>query len=135
MDRPVKSAPLPASMRAILAFLSILLITACTSVESQSRVRELVGDWRYADEVQSCRYSFSRDGSFTGEVRLQKRLVSKFTGRWSIKGQSLHYTYLSDSLGSIPAGATDRDELLEVKRDSFIIQAANGARRRYVRMR
>ena len=135
MERPVKSAPLLASMRAIFAFLSILLVTACASVESQSRVRELVGDWRYADKIQSCRYSFRRDGSFTGEVRLQKRLVSKFTGRWSIKGQSLHYTYLSDALGRIPAGATDRDELLEVKTDSFIIQAANGARRRYLRVR
>jgi len=135
MERPVNRAPLLASMRAILAFLSILLITACANVESLSRVRELVGDWRYADKIQSCRYSFSRDGSFTGEVRLQKRLVSKFTGRWSIQGQSLHYTYLSDALGRIPAGATDRDELLEVKKDSFVIHAANGDRRRYVRTR
>jgi hypothetical protein len=136
MKRPVKGAPLSASMKkAILAFLSIFLITACASVESQSRVRQLVGDWRYADEIQSCRYSFSRDGSFTGEVRLRTKLVSKFTGRWSIKGKSLNYTYLSDALGRIPAGATDRDELLEVKKDSFMIQAANGDRRRYVRMR
>lgn len=121
--------------KAILAFLLIFLITACASVESQSRVRQLVGDWRYADEIQSCRYSFSRDGSFTGEVRLRTKLVSKFTGRWSITGKSLNYTYLSDALGRIPAGATDRDELLEVKKDSFVIQAANGDRRRYVRMR
>jgi len=122
-------------MKAVVAFVSILLIAACANVESQRRSRQLVGNWRYADELQSCRYSFNRDGSFTGEVRLQERLVSKFTGRWSIKGQSLHYTYLSDALGSIPAGATDRDELLEVKKDSFIIRAANGDRRRYVRMR
>jgi hypothetical protein len=135
MKRPVKGAPLPATMKAILAFLSILLITACASIESQSRVRELVGDWRYADKIQCCRYSFSLDGSFTGEVRLQERLVSKFTGLWSIKERSLHYTYLSDALGRIPPGATDRDELLEVKKDSFIIQAANGDRRRYMRLR
>ena len=135
MERPVKGAPLPARMKAILAFTSILLIAACACVESQSRVGQLVGDWRYADKIQSCRYSFNRDGSFTGEVRLQKRLVSKFTGRWSIKGQSLNYAYLSDALGRIPAGATDRDELLEVKKDSFVIQAANGDRRRYARVR
>ena len=104
-------------------------------MESQSRARQLVGNWRYADERQSCRYSFNSDGSFTGEVRLRARLVSKFTGRWSITGRSLHYTYLSDTLGRIPAGATDRDELLEVKHDSFVIQAANGDRRRYLRTR
>jgi hypothetical protein len=135
MKRPVKGAPLPAPMKAILASLSILLITACASVQSQSRVRHLVGDWRYADQVRSCRYSFSRDGSFTGEVRLRAKLVSQFTGRWSIKGQSLRYTYLGDSLGRIPPGATDSDELLEVKKDSLLIQAANGDRRRYVRVR
>lgn len=133
--RPVKGVPLPASMKAIFAFLSILLVTACAGVESQSRVRQLVGDWHYADKVQSCHYSFSGDGSFTGEVRLRARLVSKFTGRWGIKGQALHYIYLADALGRIPAGATDRDELLEVRKDSFVIQAANGERRRYIRMR
>jgi len=122
-------------MKAVVAFISILLIAACANVESQRRDRQLVGNWRYADEVQSCRYSFSRDGSFTGEVRLRARLISKFTGRWSITGQSLHYTYLSDALGRIPPGAIDRDELLEVKEDSFVIRAANGERRRYLRMR
>jgi len=50
-------------------------------------------------------------------------------------GQTLHYLYLSDALGSIPTGATDHDQLLEVKKDHFVIQAANGARRRYVRVR
>ena len=135
MERPVNRAPLPASMKAAVAIISVLLIAACANVESQSRARQLVGNWRYADEVQSCRYAFSSDGSFTGAVRLRGRLVSKFSGRWSITGQSLHYTYLSDALGRIPAGATDRDELLEVKQDSFVIQAANGERRRYLRTR
>jgi hypothetical protein len=93
-----------------------------------------VGDWRYADQIQSCQYSFKSDGSFTGSVKQRKKLVSKFTGRWSITDQTLHYRYLSDVLGSIPAGATDQDQLLEVKRDHFLIQAANGERRRYVRI-
>ena len=39
--------------------------------------------------------------------------------------------YLSDDLGRIPAGATDRDKLLSVERDSFLIEAADGSRRRY----
>jgi hypothetical protein len=103
-------------------------------VESSSPGRQLVGNWRYADQVQSCHYSFKSDGSFTGEVRHRAKLVSKFRGRWSVDGQALLYKYLSDSLGSIPPGATDRDRLLAIKRDFFEIQAANGERRRYVRM-
>jgi len=135
MERPVNRAPLPASMKAVVACISILLIAACANVESQRRARQIVGNWRYVDDLQSCRYSFSSDGSFTGEVRLRARLVSKFAGRWSITGQSLNYTYFSDALGRIPTGATDRDELLEVKQDSFVIRAANGERRRYLRTR
>jgi hypothetical protein len=122
-------------MKAVLAFISLLSLAACTTVDSSSRARQLVGSWRYEDPVQSCQYSFKRDGSFTGEVKLRAKLISKFRGRWSVQGQTLHYNYLSDALGRIPAGATDRDQIIEIKKDSFLIQAANGDRRRYVRMR
>jgi hypothetical protein len=121
-------------MKAILALISLLSLAACATVDSSSRARQLVGNWRYADQVQSCHYSFMSDGSFTGEVRLRSKLISKFEGQWSVRGQILLYSYVSDALGRIPAGATDRDQLLEIKKDSFVIQAANGDRRRYVRM-
>lgn len=120
-------------MKAVLAFISVLSIAACTTLNRPAADRQLVGDWRYADRVQSCHYSFKSDGSFTGEVRMRSKLVSKFTGRWSVKGKTLFYRYVSDALGRIPAGATDQDELLEVNGDSFVIRAANGDRRRYVR--
>jgi hypothetical protein len=120
-------------MRAVLLFIS-LLFAACANLERTSPVRQLVGDWRYADQVQSCQYSFKSDGSFTGWVKQRDKLVSKFTGRWSINDRTLHYLYLSDVLG-IPAGATDQDQLLEIKKDDFVIRAANGERRRYLRVR
>ncbi len=65
---------------------------------------------------------------------LRKKLISKFKGRWSVRDQTVLYSYVSDSLGRIPAGATDRDQLLKINKDSFVIQAANGDRRRYVRI-
>lgn len=121
-------------MKAVLAFISLLLLAACATGDFPSGARQLVGNWRYTDEFQSCRYSFVSDGSFSGEVKLRAKLISKFKGRWSVLGQTLFYSYASDALGRIPAGATDRDQLLEIKKDSFVIQAANGDRRRYVRM-
>jgi hypothetical protein len=120
-------------MKAVFAFISLLSIAACTSLDGRTADRQLVGDWRYADRVQSCHYSFKGDGTFTGEVRMRSKLVSKFAGRWSVKGNALFYRYLSDALGRIPAGATDRDQLLEITKDSFVIRAANGDRRRYLR--
>jgi len=117
------------------AFLLITcLLASCASFPPQGR-NSLVGEWKYADNLQSCRYHFKRDGRFTGEVRLQGKLASKFTGSWDTQGDLLLYKYISDELGRIPAGATDRDKLLNVARDSFLIEAADGSRRRYSRIR
>ena len=120
-------------MKAVLAFISLLSLGACAIVDSPSQARQLVGNWRYMDQVQSCQYSFKSDGSFTGEVKLRKKLISKFEGRWSVRGRTLLYRYVNDALGRIPAGTTDRDQLLQIGKDSFVIEAANGERRRYVR--
>jgi hypothetical protein len=118
-------------MKTFLACLTAVLLAGCATVPSGPE--RLVGDWRYSDSLQSCLYSFRQDGTFTGEVRVQSKLVSKFHGRWSIKGHTLLYQYLGDVMGRIPTGATDQDELLELGSDSFVIRAANGDRRRYIR--
>jgi hypothetical protein len=120
-------------MKIALLLISCLL-TACTNLPSEGR-NSLVGEWRYADNIQSCRYHFKGDGRFTGEVRLRAKLVSKFTGTWAVQGDHLLYSYISDELRQIPAGATDRDKLLSVEKASFLIEAADGSRRRYSRLR
>jgi hypothetical protein len=120
-------------MKQIFAFASFLLVASCASVPSSAR-SALVGDWRYADKIQSCRYSFEPSGTFTGEVTVRTKVVSRFTGLWSVKGDQLLYHYLSDALGRIPAGAIDRDKLIGIKEDSFLIEAADGSRRRYRRL-
>src|SRR3954470_10196853 len=121
-------------MKYVLAVLSLLAVASCASLDRRNP-SDLVGPWRYVDSSQSCDYSFKDDGSFTGAVKHEKKVVSKFTGRWSVKGGALLYTYISDEFDRIPAGATDRDQLVEVTKDSFLIQAANGERRRYRRVR
>ena len=120
-------------MKAILALFSVLALSSCATSDRLSK-SPLVGDWRYSDDNQSCHYSFKPDGSFSGEVTRSAKLVLKFTGRWKLEGSALNYVYLSEAFGRIPRGATDRDQLLELKRDSFLIQAANGDRRRYLRV-
>jgi hypothetical protein len=121
-------------MKPVLAALFLLSLAACAGVERQSRAG-LVGHWRYADSAQSCDYSFKPDGSFTGQVRHRAKIVSNFTGRWTVSGNALLYSYLSDVYGRIPPGTTDRDQLLQVRPESFLIKAANGDHRRYRRVR
>ncbi len=120
-------------MKAVLA-LTLCLMASCAGLRSSSP-SSLVGEWRYADKIQGCHYVFNRDGSFKGEVVYHAKLISKFTGRWSVEGDTLLYTYISDALGRIPAGAIDRDRLLVVQKEFFIIEAADGSKRKYLRIR
>ena len=115
-------------MKAVLA-LTLCLMASCAGLRSRSS-SSLVGEWRYADKIQACHYVFNRDGGFRGEVIYHAKLISKFTGKWSVDGDTLFYIYSSDELGRIPAGATDRDKLLSVDRDFFVIEAADGDTRR-----
>jgi len=110
------------------------LLASCAGITPKSSSR-LVGEWRYADKIQACRYVFKGDGSFEGDVVYQAKLISKFRGRWSMTDDVLLYTYTSDALRKIPAGATDHDRLLTVQREFFVIEAADGSRRKYVRVR
>lgn len=118
----------------IALFLISWLLASCASTGPKG-ANAVVGEWRYADSIQSCRYHFMKDGTFVGEVRLNRKLVSDFSGTWAVEGDRLLYTYRSDKLGRIPVGATDRDRLLSIQEDSFLIEAADGNRRRYSRIR
>ena len=109
------------------------LIAACAELRSPSP-GDLVGGWRYSDQILRCDYVFNRDGSFSGQVMDRGKLVSKFTGRWYIAGHTLNYTYLGDELERIPSGATDQDKLLRVGTSSFMIEAADGSTRTYRRV-
>jgi hypothetical protein len=120
-------------MKIALVLISFL-VASCSSLPS-GKHDSVVGEWRYADNVQSCRYHFKKDGTFTGEVHLQKKLISKFRGAWAVQDDVLLYRYLADELGRIPAGTTDRDKLLSVEKQAFLIEAADGSRRRYIRIR
>jgi hypothetical protein len=119
-------------MKAVAA-LMLCLMASCAAVGPNSP--SLVGKWCYADRIQSCRYVFNRDGSFQGDVVYRGKLISQFQGRWSVRDDVLLYTYVSDALHKIPAGATDRDKLLRVQREFFIIEAADGSKRKYLRVR
>jgi hypothetical protein len=128
----VRSESFVLPMKFALA-LTLFLLASCASFRPAAQ-DSLVGEWKYADDTQSCRYAFQRDGSFSGEVNYRAKLVSKFTGRWAVKGDVLSYNYISDVLGRIPPGAIDHDKLLRVQKDSFLIQAADGSQRRYLRI-
>ena len=120
-------------MKAVIV-LAVCLLSSCAGLPSRYP-SSLVGEWRYADRIQGCHYVFDQNGTFHGDVVYHGKTISRFTGRWSVKDNTLLYTYVRDALGRIPAGAIDRDKLLSVENEFFVIEAADGHQRKYRRVR
>jgi hypothetical protein len=120
-------------MKAVIV-LAICLFASCAALPSRYP-SSLVGEWRYTDRIQGCHYVFDQNGTFNGDVVYHGKTISNFTGRWSVEGSTLLYIYVRDALGRIPAGAVDRDKLLRVEKEFFVIEAADGHQRKYLRGR
>ncbi len=119
-------------MKSLLALMLFLLVS-CAAVDRDPAMT-LAGEWLYKDPAQSCRYLFKNDGTFSGEVTQRGESLSRFRGKWAVQGDALLYEYTGDALGRIPPGTRDRDKLLEVRKDEFIIEASDGSRRSYRRI-
>jgi hypothetical protein len=120
------------AVKTLVALVGLLLMS-CAAVPGNPRT-QLAGEWVYKDPVQSCRYVFSKDGTFSGEVTQRGEALSRFTGKWAVQDGALLYEYTSDALGRIPPGTRDRDTLLEMKKTHFVIEASDGSRRTYRRI-
>jgi hypothetical protein len=94
---------------------------------------QLVGHWRYADKFYGCDWILQEDGTFTGSVTRGGILVSRQTGRWIIEGDQLVCSSIRDEFNML-GSSTDRDLLLEVTEQFFIIKTRQGIRRRYERI-
>jgi len=117
-----------------LLILSLLLLVSCATARRDPSLA-LAGEWLYEDPAQSCRYDFKKDGTFSGEVKQRGETLSRFTGKWGVREGELHYEYTSDALGKIPPGTRDRDKLLKTEPREFVIEASDGSRRTYRRLR
>ena len=116
-------------------FLALILfaLASCATVGTPT-ANKLAGKWRSAQGRQTAEYLFLTDGTFTGRVISNGALVSDFAGSWSLRAGTILYEYRSDRLGRIAVGTLDRDKLLAVADDYYLIEAADGSRRKYLRI-
>jgi hypothetical protein len=94
----------------------------------------LVGRWRSTDRQHAAEYTFFENGTFKGSVTGGGALVSKFTGKWSLRAGAILYEYTGDEMKRIPVGTKDSDKLLRIGRDQYVIEAADGTIRTYQRV-
>ena len=84
-----------------------------------------------ADEHQSAEYTFRGDGTFTGQLAQDSKVVWTYAGKWSLAGDTLNYEYTKSSVERIPVGTTDHDKLVEVTKEHYTIEARDGSKRKY----
>jgi hypothetical protein len=98
---------------------------------------QLLGHWRYtnvsANRVDDI--TFAADGTYTGRILQDGKLFWEFAGKWSLRGNTLSYEYTRSSLRRLPVGLKDRDRLLEVTKDYYVIQTLDDSKRRWLRVR
>jgi hypothetical protein len=121
------------AVKTILTF-GAFLVASCSTV-GQKTETQLVGSWKTIDpRGNTAAYEFLGNGTFSGSVRSDDgSVMSQYTGRWRLRDGAILYKYTGDKKGRIPVGTKDRDKLLKIDRDYFVIEAADGSVRKYVR--
>lgn len=121
-------------MKTILAFAACLVVS-CSTAGNKSEIK-LVGRWHSSDNSgNKAEYEFFGNGTFSGSVRSNDgSLMSDYTGRWRLRDGTILYRYTSDKTGRIRVGTTDSDKVLRIDRDYFVIEAADGSVRKYLRV-
>lgn len=99
-----------------------------------STKEQLVGHWRHIGDAQTVDYTFKDDGTFTGSITEEGKVILEYAGKWSIDGDKLNYEYTSSTPGIIEAGATDQDTIKEMTKDYYIIETKFYAKRQYSRV-
>jgi len=74
------------------------------------------------------------NGTFLAKITEGTRTISRSVGKWSLSENFLISEYILDDSGVIDAGCIDRDALLEVTNDHFLLRTTGGIQRRYKRV-
>ena len=115
-----------------------MLIALCAlscAVTPRRTASPLLGKWRSENRGQIGEYLFLGDGTFSGSVASKGTVLAKFTGAWSLRDGVIYYEYRTDEIGNIAPGTKDQDKLIEISPEKYTIQAADGSRRIYERVR
>lgn len=114
----------------------LFLMLSARLVAAEFPAEKMVGQWRYTSKKDNivCNITYSKDGKFFGEVIRNDKKSFVYKGKWKLDGKKLLYTYTYSSKPWIKAGTLDQDEIIEFDAKYYLIKAANGRHRKYVRI-
>lgn len=116
------------------ALSTIFLSLIVTFAVARTNKNQFIGHWRYVNESIINDLIFSDHGTFAGTITDDGKITFRFAGTWSLDGETLSYKYTESTLERIPVGTTDRDKLIEITDQHFVVEVGNGARQKYSRI-
>jgi hypothetical protein len=106
-------------------------VKACTDVLPVTAAN-MAGTWLSVDdEPNLILIHYSADGSFSGKLMQDKKIMWLFGGTWKLEGTKYTETYTFSSLDRIPKGTTDSDEISAIGCGVMVYKTDTGTLKRY----
>jgi hypothetical protein len=85
-----------------LAISALLLLVIPEKALSASQDSDLIGQWRHTEEFAICNMTYKENGTFTGNLCLNDRIVWEYEGKWSVSDNIVTYHYTHSSSERFP---------------------------------
>jgi hypothetical protein len=120
----------------IFAVLIILAMHLPLAVaDGYSRNPRLVGHWTYKGPEASSILIISKDGTWSGTVTLPDQPEAQFEGKWLTDEEHIYWLYTKSSSPKVKPGGRDKDKLVEITEDFFVVDTRSNRRVKYIRVK
>ena len=96
---------------------------------------ELIGHWSYQNEHSLTDITFGEDGSFSGTLTRDGKVIWTFGGNWTLEGNRIFYTYTLSTPPIYAVGSMDLDTVQDMTPDCFTLINATTSVARACRVR
>lgn len=113
----------------------LVVMNATLASAAEISALSLIGRWKHVESPQTMsELVFREDGTFSGSTVKDGAAYTGYEGKWLIRGASLYYLYTKVSSPYIKPGQKDKDTILEIGRDYFVLKLHDGRTSRYERI-
>jgi hypothetical protein len=116
--------------------LAVLALGTCLQLalaDGYSRNSRLVGRWIHDGPDSVATLALAADGTWSGTVTLRGQPEAQFEGKWLTDKDYIYWLYTKSSTPKVKPGARDKDKLMEIGDDYFVLHTRDNREPKYVR--
>jgi len=123
------------SARVFAALLALAIYLPLAMADDYSRNPRLVGHWTYNGPDGVATLIIAADGRWSGTFTPPGQTEAQFEGKWITYNDHIHWLYTKSSTPKVKPGARDKDRLVEIGEDFFVLHTRTNREPRYVRVK